>query len=188
MLTNILKEQTKDHHQKLESLIISRVKSLDSKLAYANFLKLFYGFIAPLEEKIASIKEVTDNDKINNREKAWMILQDINYLNPHDNNFQTTDNLPQINTFDEAIGALYVLEGSTLGGKYIRKMIASRLQMPENEGFLYFSSYADNTDNMWKAFKNVVDALPHSAEIEDNVLKSANETFIKFKRWIDEHQ
>jgi heme oxygenase (biliverdin-IX-beta and delta-forming) len=50
----------------------------------------------------------------------------------------------------EAIGALYVLEGATLGGQIILKRLQSQLE-PKLSHYFY-SAYQANTQHMWSVF------------------------------------
>ena len=67
----------------------------------------------------------------------------------------TTDELPeaqapQITNAAEAMGALYVLEGSIMGGPYIVQMLQKR---GIEKGFSFFSGYGADSGHMWKAFR-----------------------------------
>ena len=53
--------------------------------------------------------------------------------------------LPSIPGTAEAIGALYVMEGSTLGGQIIKKMIAKQLGTAEDHATSFFNGYGEAT-------------------------------------------
>ena len=95
--------------------------------------------------------------------------------------------LPVIDSPFRALGALYVMEGSTLGGVYIVKMIQKKLSGKENI-FHFFSGYGDRNPLMWNRFKN---ALDHSTADEEEIaliLSGAEDTFHKFYEWINVNQ
>ena len=56
----------------------------------------------------------------------------------------------------EALGAMYVIEGSTLGGNVIAKQL-SKIEGFEEVTFNFFGCYQENTGPMWKNFKEVLD-------------------------------
>ena len=93
--------------------------------------------------------------------------------------------LPMIDSTDRALGALYVLEGSTLGGRIIADMIARRLGLLTSLEF--FDSYGDETQNMWRSFKDFLNK-PRTAEQQTKIIDAAKDTFITFKNWIGKHE
>jgi heme oxygenase len=56
-------------------------------------------------------------------------------------------------TREAAVGALYVMEGSTLGGQVISKALAGADWLPTG-GLAYFNPYADRTGAMWRSFRD----------------------------------
>ena len=65
--------------------------------------------------------------------------------------------LPSIRSHQHALGALYVIEGSTLGGKIISKMISHQIPSTDGHGLTFFNSYGDDTITMWERFKVILD-------------------------------
>lgn len=56
----------------------------------------------------------------------------------------------------EALGALYVIEGSTLGGNVMAKQLSKTEGFAE-QSFHYFGCYGAKTGIMWKSFKDILD-------------------------------
>jgi heme oxygenase len=187
MLTELLKEHTKQPHQELESIIISKIKQLDSRATYAHFLRVFYGYIAAIEQKLNSILSDELLADHNKRRKASLLLKDISELGHSAENVTLTSNIPQIHSAAQALGAMYVLEGSTLGGKYISKMIAGRLALDPETALSFFNGYKEQTEAMWAQFKDTLNSYPLKEASEAEVIEAANQTFMKFKDWINEH-
>src|SRR5690554_5184564 len=154
MLSQKLKESTSTAHQELEKLVVQKIKSIQDTEDYLILLGYFYRFFAPLEKEIVSQLETALPDMMRRRKTEW-ILDDLDY-------FQATPLPPysSVLTIDhpsQAIGALYVIEGSTLGGQIICKMIAERLGISAEGGFKFFSGYGDDTNKMWLDFKFFLD-------------------------------
>jgi heme oxygenase len=80
-----------------------------------------------------------------------------------------------------ALGALYVLEGSVLGGQVISKMIGRAIGTGSN-AFSYFNFYGAQTMEKWAAFKNYLDTIPLTEEQKEYVIRSANDTFENFRQ------
>lgn len=184
MLSDRLRNETREAHVSVEALIIPKIKKLDSANAYADLLRIFYGFFKPVEEKIAAIitnQELPDVDK---RRKAETIIEDIDFIGEQKPDTECND-LPAITSRTMALGAMYVLEGSTLGGQHLTKMISGKMNFTGTEGVTFFSGYGSNTMSMWSNFRIYMDKFTGSATAENEVIESANETFMKFKNWIE---
>ncbi|MCO5936601.1 biliverdin-producing heme oxygenase [Mucilaginibacter sp. RB4R14] len=183
MLSDKLKEETKANHQILEKRLVSQLKAIRSQQEYANLLKLFYGYFGGLEVKINQAIDknlLPDNDE---RRKTQAIADDITALGGDVPAKADCDALPRIKNHLEALGALYVIEGSTLGGKIISKMMQQQLSL--DKGLSFFTSYGDNTVTMWDTFKNALDSQAENPEQEAVIIAAANETFFKFGEWFE---
>lgn len=184
-LTEVLKEHTKTAHAALEGKIIPAIKNLSDKAGYLQLLRLFYGYYAALEQRIAP----QVNGKLadfGSRRKAGALLSDMRALQGDtETGTRLCEQLPDISSYPQALGALYVLEGSTLGGQIITQMIRQRVQEAET-GLSFFNGYGDQTIPMWQRFKAVVNAYDGEAE-QQAMLQAANDTFTSFQKWIAQH-
>ena len=80
-----------------------------------------------------------------------------------------------------AMGALYVSEGSTLGGKLISKALRRLPDWPIS-GPSYFDPYEERTGAMWNQFRTALDALPPGEH--DGVIAGANSAFRFLHTWL----
>ncbi|NCD69302.1 biliverdin-producing heme oxygenase [Mucilaginibacter agri] len=183
MLAENLKEQTLANHQQLEKKLVGQIKGLTSKEDYIKLLQLFYGYFGGLEERINLFIDQNIIPDHANRRKTESIAADITELGGTPADKAINNDLPEINNAQQALGALYVIEGSTLGGSIISKMISGRLGL--QNGLSFFNSYGDNTHQMWAVFKNILNGQP--AESQPVVVDAANSTFLKFENWIEQH-
>src|SRR5690554_5361704 len=115
MLSEKLRENTKTAHVELEKVLVPKIKSIHTTNDYLEILVYFYRFFAPLEKAIFSQIEAVLPDSAQRRKSAW-IVEDIHSLKPSYPAISPYPFTPEINSQTQAIGALYVLEGSTLGG------------------------------------------------------------------------
>ena len=93
--------------------------------------------------------------------------------------------MPTIHHLLQAFGALYVIEGSTLGGAIILKMLRKKesVDIPEN-AVQFFNGYGDQNLAMWQRFKEYLFLQLRYEEDVETVSKTANETFVKLKNWM----
>ncbi len=183
MLIDKLRERTKNTHEALEQTMFPFIKHTHDVATYANLLRLFYGYYKPLEMAVdAQIDTNTFPDYGKLRKTKWM-LEDLALLN------QPVADIPlcklgfSIASHASAMGALYVTEGSTLGGKIICKTIANNLKIDNLIGLKFFNGYGNETANRWKTFMAALNNYSDTPA-EKDVLETANNVFIGFKQWI----
>ena len=79
-----------------------------------------------------------------------------------------------------AMGALYVLEGSTLGGRMIGRHITATHGLT-GDGLAYYSGHGTRTGAMWSAFRTRLDTFDGQAA---EVVAAANGTFDAMRAWL----
>ena len=90
--------------------------------------------------------------------------------------------LPSVADTDEALGRMYVLEGSTLGGTFIDRHLASLPQLSDVR-VRAFSPYGSETGAMWAAFRRVVRERVAAGGDAEAMIGSARETFRALAAW-----
>jgi heme oxygenase len=182
MINEQLKDSTQASHQALEKRMVAVIKNIRTRQDYVNFLKLMYGYYSALERRV---QEYVSEMEIGKRRKAERLLEDISY-------FESTSTpdlckeLPPISSHAEALGAMYVMEGSTMGGKIIARMIEGQAGINGPSGFSFFNGYGEETGKMWEEFKLFLNR-PHDEIEKLNLILTANRTFRTFYNWIDKH-
>jgi len=184
MLSKMLKEETKDLHVALEKAMVPMIKDIQAKEDYVKVLELFYSYFGGLEKKVDTVSDLNLPDH-HLRRKKEAIAEDILSLDGTLPELTPDQHLPEINNKLHALGALYVMEGSTLGGLYISKMIAKQLNLEGGKSLSFFDGYGEQTENMWNAFKSSLDEEVVQSEEQATVIQAANDTFTKFKSWIE---
>lgn len=182
MIAERLKQATHQAHQSLEGLLIPAMKQVRNTSGYAQLLHLFYGFYHPLEIQLAPYGATALPDFAQRRKSDWL-LEDLAALGENAENIPLATELPQITNIAQAMGAMYVLEGSTLGGTHIAKMLAQQLQLTEGKGLAFFTGYGPVTGSMWKAFIQTLNAMPFTEAAEAQLFAAANATFDSLKHW-----
>ena len=88
---------------------------------------------------------------------------------------------------DEAsfMGALYVVEGSTLGGVHIARALSGLFDGREGEGRKFFMGYGERHSLMWRGFLEQLDSFAGDAACEAAAIEGAVRTFKDFEIWMD---
>lgn len=180
ILTN-LKNDTKAAHVRVEKVMVKELKAINSLEDYGKLLERLFLFYNPLESKVHQYIDQAILPDIEKRKHTQWILNDLKALD-YTINTSTESKTQQITSTAYAVGVLYVMEGSTMGGQIISKML--KKQLGANTSTYYFDSYSDETMDMWLSFKNSIAQYETHLDKEE-VFKGANETFSSLKEWLE---
>lgn len=180
-LFSTIKVQTKTHHQNVEKVLVAEFKALKNLEEYATLLKRLYQFYYPLENELQKLIKKSDIPDIKKRQHHFRLLQDINVIDNSFDKIPTKKNI-EIKNLSYAFGVLYVIEGSTLGGQIITKMLVKQLQTNQNVTS-YFYSYGNETQDMWSSYKKSVLALENKIDSQE-MINGAKDTFDSLREWL----
>ena len=183
---NILKEETSSFHKRVEKHLDFLNESFNH-VKYEKILKKYYGYFFPLEDKIKKFpSSISDNYEA----RASLLLEDLIKLQTYRDASRATTvplclELPNIETLDNVYGCLYVLEGSKLGNIIISKHLKKCLGIGPENGAAYFTSPLKTTWDRWHDFCHSLEKrTKNNPQSKESIIKSAQETFIDFERWI----
>lgn len=168
-----LKAKTAASHKKLENLpVSSSILSPDMKIKdYANYLKLMHDVHYNVEENIFPLLSHVFDD-LQDREKKHLIEADLAFLKENNTVAIPVFTIENI-SIPFACGILYVVEGSSLGGRFILKNVESIDGLTEGKGVSYFTGYGNKTGSYWKNFLNVLTEYEEENNCEDEIIKGA---------------
>ncbi|MFZ4262000.1 biliverdin-producing heme oxygenase [Sphingobacterium sp. HJSM2_6] len=177
MLSQYLKDNTKESHQKVEGTILRKLKKISTEEDYEQFLKSFYAYFKAVETETSKYISISVLPDIHRRRNASYIKNDIDSLGGNVHSLPSAAAVPVQSTL-EALSSLYVLEGSILGGPYIVQLLKKQ---GITRGFSFFEGYGEQSSMMWTSFINVLN--DYGKESADYVLASeiANRTFLQFE-------
>lgn len=173
-------------HQALEDLLVPRLRQINTPGDYVRLLKTFYGFFHPLEALIGQYLSSGQLPDLKQRRKAAFLLEDIAALGYPADHLSLSTHLPTITNEAQAWGALYVLEGSTLGGRGITRMMRKQCPQLRLQHLSFFNGYGEATGPMWVLFQEALNILECTESCREQTVAAANDTFLNFKRWIEE--
>lgn len=176
MLSNSIKEATREAHLELEKKVVQKLKAIRSNEDYADLLKHFFAYFNHVEKQIAPFISREVLPDYAQRRNSSYIKNDIEALGSHTNDLPATT-VPEITNTIQALGALYVMEGSIMGGSIIVKMLE---KAGINEGVSFFSGYGEATGQMWGVFTGVMNSHATTPEAEAQAIETANATFSHF--------
>ncbi|WP_068774909.1 biliverdin-producing heme oxygenase [Paenibacillus sp. FJAT-26967] len=185
-----LKEETAPFHIQIEQNyyakgIMNQGLTLEE---YRTYLEKFYGFVTPAEQAITALPEWDElGFDIGSRMKSPLLEQDLIELGLKRadlNNLASCNEIPDLSTLPRALGYLYVLEGSTLGGQLITRQLKQFLPVTPESGGRYFSSYGTDLRTKWLEFRELLEQEAVTAGQQEEVLSAAKQTFILLNQWL----
>lgn len=192
MILEEIRKQTSENHHRLEQSDLLHSITSPSLIPehYFKTLRIFYGYFYPVEKEINKFRLIKqylpDFDK---RRKAALIREDLLNLKAiqPEEPLEMCHDLPEIKTASQAFGCLYVLEGSTLGGKIIARSLKKNLGLDQSHGASFFYGYGQETGTKWKAFQQALTSFSLNFREDHKVIKAANEAFYKLEVWISKN-
>jgi heme oxygenase len=183
-ILSALKQSTLPYHKRLEARL-DWFKPEFSHGEYLRVLERFWGYYRPIEASLAMIPELEAwLPDLPSRSKLPLLEADLRTLGLNNRLLEQLPlcrKLPICTDSFTALGCLYVLEGSTLGGQVISRHIKRKLDLDAQNGAAFFNGYADDTIRMWDVFRERLTAARADEEI---LVQSACETFITLEQWL----
>jgi heme oxygenase (biliverdin-IX-beta and delta-forming) len=176
-----LRAVTRPAHQALEG----RLGVLDKHLgrdAYTSVLARFYGFWRGWQPQVTML--VQDEGLLGPRRRLHLLEADLGALGLSGRMLEALPQcpLPALRDALEGLGSLYVMEGSTLGGRLIQQNIKRCLGNDGRASCSYFNGYGKKTGSMWLSFLARLDETP--PENVERVGRGAVATFERLGWWL----
>ncbi len=158
---------------------------------YVWFIAKQYGFHAALEPRLAEIlgspPPAALGLDLERRRRAHLYAADLLHFELHPARLPRCAALPSVTSPARALGALYVLEGSTLGGAFLLAQLRRTLGIAPGAGASGIAPYGDGLFGMWVAYTDALDRfVRENPEQEDEVIEGARETFESMIAWMRE--
>jgi heme oxygenase len=181
-----LREATAVAHQRLEDRM-NIMGLTGSRGTYRALLARFFGIYQPLEEQLARIGWSAAGFDFVKRHKAGILKRDLEVLGLSPDEVDALPlcrRLPPLASLPQGLGALYVLEGATLGGQIIIRQVREKLAIGETTGGAFFAGYGAATGSMWRSFLEVLEHEGGTPSAALEVEQSALATFSCFETWM----
>lgn len=179
-----LRFETRREHESIEKgQFMARLFSHDYTLAeYRDLLARLYGFYRAIEPMIFA------SNKFSDRQKTVLLVRDLEALGLNGTgirNLPVTTSLPSLNSFSRRMGALYVLEGSTLGAQLISRQLLKNFRDTIAGAIHFYTCYGDRVGAMWHEFRQFMSNNFDDSSSAQEVITSARNTFSSFQLWLE---
>ena len=185
MILERLKQETHDLHLATEAAMPFGDPAFD-KNAYIALLQRTYGFFKTWEAAALLYAEGTIAGLVRERSRLNTLTKDLAFF--HRTEYMDgmpPGYLPPMRDQASLLGSMYVVEGSTLGGQLIARMLEVRLSLTNGSGYSFFAGAGPQTGKRWKAFGEVLTAWSseHASET-DLIIAAARKTFEAYRSWV----
>ncbi len=116
------------------------------------------------------------------RRRAHLFADDLRTLGAEGSDGEGPE-LPAVEDTDQALGRLYVLEGSTLGGTFIVRHLATLPTLGPDVRLGAFSPYGADTGAMWHDYRRVTRERVAEGADAGRVVGAARDTFTALAAW-----
>lgn len=186
-LRSALRQATAAVHERVEQGALLLAPDL-TPAAYRNVLQAYYGFYAPLEARLAPVAATVEGLGWSQRVKLPWLEADLCALGcTRLEALPRYTGLPPVERPEQALGALYVLEGASLGGQVLCRRLSRH---PELVGGLRFlRGYGDATGRRWREFLGCLRSQERQpVRVQERLISSAVDTFQGFARWLEQQE
>ena len=187
-----LRTETRAEHEAVEALVPLMQPDL-TREQYIQTLRRMYTVVHGWESWAAAHAPEPYGALVVERRRSHLIAADLESLGVALASVETDDiseiearltkhflrfDVDHLSSAPDFLGAMYVMEGSTLGGQYIARYVEEKLAMSQGRGNAYFRGYAERTGSMWQSFKQQLAAVPEADA--DRVIAAAKFMFGAF--------
>lgn len=116
------------------------------------------------------------------RQRSHFLKTDLRFFQEHLTSLQYVFSGTSLPSKAAFLGAMYVIEGSALGGQYIARHVELALGLVPGHGDAYFIGYGDRTGPMWREFQSTLEEV--SDKDGDAVISAAKKMFSVFGEWM----
>ena len=181
-----LRAETQDLHRSVERAVDMNTVCSDLN-AYRRFLTRALGFYKPVETALSQFAWEAIGLEFASRRKVHWLRADLQTLGIDADAIEALEccaALPQPVSLAGALGVMYVLEGATLGGQLMLRMVKDKLGVLPEGGASFHRGYGLQSGSQWRAFGNC--AAQHLTDPErcDEAVQMARQTFESYGAWL----
>lgn len=182
-LSQRLKTETAVQHERMHELM-AQADPFANREGYARFVAAQYLFQRDVEHLFAdpAVKAAVPDLEVRGREAASLAdLADLGAPVVVEDAWASEGvRMP------EALGWLYVSEGSTLGAAFLFKEAKAKLGLSETFGARNLAAYPEGRAIVWRRFVAALDAL-NDPQAQDAVIAGAHAAYERFGRLLQRH-
>ena len=186
-----IRHATRGEHERTEHALEGRFfdegGAID-RAGYRALLEAFLGLYRPLEERLVPACR-RHLDGFTYRRRSDRLARDLEVLGCSEERLAelptlSRGDLPGLESSPRVLGCLYVVEGSELGGRVVRKRLEEELDEAALRADAFFGTDPDRVRERWTDFRAVLEDRLPPGEPARGAAEAARATFRAFRRWM----
>lgn len=179
-INQLVKTATAELHQSVEQRLSAILFATTlSPYCYLDVLRVMQHCYSTMEHCLKQFP--TSKKLLIGRSKLGWLEEDIAYLTSltsvRESDWESCCT-PMADTRGQAMGMMYVMEGSTLGGHFINNKLRNLPWLSAGQGLQFFSNYGSSRTLKWKQFiRDFQTFYQHHPEQQSNILDGAQDAF-----------
>jgi heme oxygenase len=176
-----LKAMTRTEHEALEGAL-PLMRPDVSHAQYRDYLEKAHGFYGPLEAALAAMPGLDDVvPHLSARRRAALAVADLEAQHCSVEALAERATAP-FASLGEALGCLYVLEGSALGGRVIARHLQQVLALTP-DALTFLAGRGERMGPLWQELTGALNRAVDEGVPEDDVVAGARACFRDFHAW-----
>ncbi|MEN4920117.1 biliverdin-producing heme oxygenase [Achromobacter spanius] len=177
-----LREGTRERHETLDRGLALADGPVD-RASYLNYLRALLGWLEPLEQRLWQLGWPASLRAAERAGKSAWLREDLAEAAA---DTPRCDDAPRLGTPDAyALGVVYVVEGSQLGGRFLAKRLQDVVPaLP----LRYLQGYGEQMGPLWKEFLLHLDSEAGALGRETQALQGACDAFDSLTGWLRSRQ
>lgn len=186
-----LRRLTSDAHRSAEAAVLA-TGLFDSRPRYAAYLASLLPFYRAVEPLLVvhlspAVSPAFDGLAIDQRRKEPLLARDLERIGGTaalDAGRARMAFVPAIRTTPAALGAAYVLEGKTLGARFLLEEARARLGLGPQHGAAFLAGYGAETSARWTTYRSALEEYVRAKGCRRVIVEAARATFEAFTRTV----
>ncbi|MEP7313935.1 MAG: biliverdin-producing heme oxygenase [Pseudomonadota bacterium] len=181
-----LRTATWPAHQRLDKRIDFKAR-LATAGTYRAHVAQMWGFYVGLEPSLGRGGLRHYLSDYESRHKAPLLERDLIAMGVERTavaQYPRSDFTPDFEDPASAFGCAYVLEGATLGGRFLLPLVQTRLGLTAENGAAFLASYGEFVQERWRAFGAALDVCCAPERRRIRAAEAASATFTALEHWL----
>lgn len=183
----LLRARTRAAHASIETVpAMARLMAPDLTLAeYIDVLQCMYAFHDAVEPPVArALRQVPEAAPLLTTVRMDALVDDLAWFGVRPS--LPTPALPGLTSMAAALGALYVVEGSNLGGRIIGRHVSVSLGVSDGAGGSFYCGHgAETARARWQTLCALLEGpIAGPAAADETIAAAACDTFDCLERWM----
>jgi heme oxygenase (biliverdin-IX-beta and delta-forming) len=184
-----LRSETQELHRRIETNPLHQaiVNGSITKLSYQRLLERMYGVHSCFEAEARQRNDWKQYQFDFDRHRRLHLLHlDLTALGVNPSSAQLPQPFLPLQTadFHFLLGYFYVLEGSTLGGQILSKLVLKHLGLTPSSGAAYLYADGPLTADRWRSCQSLLSQAGEFPQQADSILAGARDAFTRLDEWL----